>query len=164
MYRGTRGIDNVFTADERLFMRCEREWLAEAPPDPGETQVRLCIRPAYIRSTGQSVNRQKYSEFYDVLLPGQTPASARWLYFGVSCLFVSEVPGEIRNAADAAFQFRPEHAPDTDNYGHCELRAFRGQQAAKNVSNTVAKEFRAMLSDRIRVILLPNAGSETPET
>jgi hypothetical protein len=59
MRRNGRNVEPVFADNERLYMRCQAEWVDELGR----------IKPAYVHFPDQSVNRARFSKFYDVLLP-----------------------------------------------------------------------------------------------
>lgn len=150
MYRRERLPDPQFNPREPMYIRCASNHLQR-------TSDARRLLPTFIRASGQSLNRGKYSFCFDVLLPGAQQASLQWLYCGVAFLQVSEVPNQLQFSATAT-AFRVEHLPDDDNYGHSEIRAYKSDKllAHNKVAETVKKELRQIISDRARVLLLPN--------
>jgi hypothetical protein len=151
MYQGLRCSDPKFIGTERMYIRCTSTDLVRS-----DGARRLL--PAFIRASGQSVNRGKYSFFFDVLLPGAQQASFRWLYLGVVHLQVSDVSVQLQSSVPPT-EIRVEHVPLDDNYAHSEIRAFKSDRmlTPKQVAGTVKKELRQIISDRARILLLPNA-------
>lgn len=132
---------------ERLFLRCQREWVA----DDGT------IKPANIHFPDQSVNREKYSRLCDVLLP-DGPDTLKWVYQGVASLAVKDVPKQMTSAGNVVFDFTVEHDPLDDNFGHAELRVYKSGKREKNkgkINSEVKKAYRTEVGLRTRVVFWP---------
>ena len=160
MYRGNRLCDPQFTPVEQLYLRCASNHLQRS-------NGRLRLLPTYIRASGLSLNRGKYSFCFDVLLPCVQQETLQWLYWGVACLQVSEVPSQLQfSDTPTPTAFRVEHDPDDDNYSHSEIRAYKSEKLLKpkGVATKVKKELRQIISDRARILLLPNISQETETT
>ena len=150
MDRGNRLCDPQFTPAEQLFLRCPSNHLQCS--NGGRR-----LLPTFIRASGLSLNRGKYSFYFDVLLPGVQQETLQWLYWAVACLQVSEIPSQLQ-FSDTPTAFRVEHDPDDDNYSHSEIRAYKSEKllAHNRVTAKVKKELRQIISDRARILLLPN--------
>lgn len=150
MFRGERLPDPQFERSEPIYIRCPSNHLQR-------TNGGRRLLPTFIRASGYSVNRGKYSLCFDVLLPGAQHGSLEWLYWGVASLQVRDVPSQLQPSTTPT-AFRVEHVPDDDNYAHSEIRAYKSErQVADNrVAKMVKKALRQIISDRARILLLPN--------
>jgi hypothetical protein len=147
LYRRGRSDDQEFEPSEELYHRCTEGSTYEDPVQPNLWR----LKPSALRSPDFSVNRQKYSQPEDVLLPN-------YQGWGVVSFTVGDVPASIASQGQVVFDFRVEHVPDEDNYAHSEVRTFRGGQrvlASSKVPETVKSLFRQRLSERTRVIIHP---------
>jgi hypothetical protein len=150
MYQRGRPIDAIFVAPERLFVRC-------GAGDVITDGSRPRLKPAIIRSDGQSTNRSKYSCCYDVILPGMIANSHDWLRCGVAMIGIDKLPVQLGcPPGQYPTEFRVEHAPDSDNYAHSEIRAYVQGTRPNKVPNTAKKEFKQMISDHAYICLMPN--------
>jgi hypothetical protein len=140
MYRAGRPADPHFEPDERLFHRCLKVHLEFGR-----------VLPAAFRSPDFSVNRSKYSEPVDVLVP----VYRRW---GIACFEVAVIPSEMSSPGGVSYQFQVDHIPEEDNYAHSEVRTYKsGKHSRKlKVHDVVKKQFRQILSDS--AILLKDPG------
>ena len=140
MYRAGRPEDPDFEPHERLFYRCLKIHVESGR-----------VLPAAFRSPDFSVNREKYSEPEDVLVPSYES-------WGVAGFEVSVIPSEMSSPGGVRYQFRVDHVPEEDNYSHSEVRAYKvGVYNRKlKVHDIVKKQFRQILSDSARVIKEPD--------
>lgn len=108
------------------------------------------LLPTGIKFPDWSVNRSKYSEPDDVLIPS-------YLDWGIAEFQVESVPKKMESPGNVVFEFKVEHDPVDDNYSHSEVRTYKEGTHHKNidVNKTVKKQFRQMLSDRTRLIRSP---------
>ena len=141
MLQGNRPLDPNFLPLERLFFRIKTSQLVEGR-----------VGPEAIRFPKFSVNREKYSQASDVLLPA-------WPDWGIAAFKYADVPDKPWNAPGSAYQFtfRVEHDPLPMNYAHSELRAYRSEEhsAKIDVPNTIKKAFRQELAARVVVHSIP---------
>ncbi len=139
MYRAGRPVDMNFDDNEKLYNRFKQEFLAEGK-----------FLPTGIKFPDWSVNREKYSEPEDVLIPD-------YLEWGISQFNVSDVPNTLTSTGDIKFDFKVEHDPVEDNYSHSEVRSYKNGQHNKkiDVNNAVKKRFRQILSEKIVIIKQP---------
>lgn len=156
MLRNSRPIDPIFAADELLYSRCILEGVETIHAADGSRMRR--IRPAYIHFPDQSVNRQKYSRPWYVLLPGDDQRSQAWIDWGIAQLPVSGIPPPQQSAGDVRYEFTVEHDPLDDNFGHAELRVYKNGQREKGknkINAVVKKTYRQLLSEQTRIVLEP---------
>ena len=139
MYRRGRRVDPYFEPSEKLYRRCQVGHVVAGR-----------ILPQAFRSPDFSVNRGKYSEPEDVLIPSYE----RW---GIVGFQVKDVPSRVFSGGGAQFEFRVDHDPEENNYSHSEVRTYKnGRFDPKlKVARTVKKEFRQRLSDRAIVLKTP---------
>jgi hypothetical protein len=139
MYRNGRSIDPCFDGDELLYNRCLLEHIN------GEQ-----LLPTGIRFPDWSVNRAKYSEPEDVLVPD-------FQDWGIAQFEVRNIPKSLISPGSVKFDFKVEHDPLNDNYSHSEVRTYKNGQHSKDldVNKTVKKEFRQLLSERTVLISRP---------
>lgn len=136
MYRRGRPIDPVFTSNEALYCR-----IRQTDYVPGSS--------LNVRSPDFSVNRSKYSEPEDVLIP-------KWLDWGIVAFRVDAIPSSLTSAGGIEYRFEVLHAPDEDNYAHSEVHTLKGEQRdPADVPKTVKKVFRQVLSERVWLIKPP---------
>lgn len=133
MYRAGRPVDMNFDDNENLYNRFKKEFLAEGR-----------FLPAGIKFPDWSVNREKYSEPEDVLIPD-------YLEWGIAQFKVSDVPAKLASSGDIKYDFKVEHDPEEDNYSHSEVRSYKnGIHTRKiEVNKNVKKIFRQILSEKI---------------
>ncbi len=139
MYREGRPVDPRFEPSEKLYRRCRADHIVGGR-----------ILPQEFRSPDFSVNRGKYSEPEDALIPPYQRCV-------ISSFQVKDVPSRILSSGGAEFDFRVAHDPEEDNYSHSEVRTYKnGRFDPKlKVARTVKKEFRQRLSDRAIVLKPP---------
>lgn len=155
MMRNGRADDPVFSTDEQLYMRIRHEWIDE----------NYRIKPPFIRFPDQSVNREKYSEPYDVLLPNKDKTPPDQVFWGVASITVGNVPcaekKQVENRdkknQEAQLKFTVEHDPVEDNFGHSELRVYKnGTRETKGRVNDIAKKaYRTKLALKTRIVIDP---------
>lgn len=154
MKRRGRLEDQNFLSAEKLYMRFKSDWLDENDH----------ILPACIHFPDQSVNRDKCSEAYDVLLPNNESRAIDMVFWGVASVTVDDVPksdgtnveSKAKNKA-AQLRFTVEHDPLEDNYGHTELRVYKnGSRTRKsNVAELAKKAYRTKLAGKTAVVIRP---------
>lgn len=138
----------VFTVaqTEALYFRCGSDTVAGRR-----------LLPAKISPTGQSVNRSKCGPYFDVILPSANSATDFWIYLGVARVSVSSIPTTISNpAVPKPVDYQVDHRPDDDNYGHCEINAYRAGKPVTPSAQLIKKELRQTIADKSVVILQPN--------
>lgn len=146
MRRNGRPIVSAFAPTERLYFRCMASWI-----EPDGT-----IKPANVHFPDQSVNREMFSKPCDVLLPDGTDRSKSWIHWGVATIRVENVPSSLSTAGNVTYNFTVEHDPLDDNYGHSELRVYKGGQRETNsnkVNAGVKKGYRTAVGLKSRVII-----------
>ncbi len=145
MLQGDRSVDNNFESNELLYRRfCPDEVLGDR------------LAPDSIKFPDWSVNRQKFSEPEDVKFPSGSDTA--YLCCGVVEFRVGDIPSKVDE--EGIFTFRVEHKPELDNYSHSELVTYKNGVSGKetknfNVSKTIKKRFRTILSDRTKIISQP---------
>jgi hypothetical protein len=139
MYRRGRPVVPDFDADEELYRRCLNEHA-----DSGH------LLPAAIGFRNWSVNRQRFSEPGDVLIPD-------WPDWGVAAFQVSHVLPAMQLPGGPQYTFRAEHVPDEDNYAHSEIRTYKdGVPPPKpEPPQEIKKKFRQLISDGSRIVIPP---------
>src|SRR6266487_2401330 len=139
MYRNNRPADPNFDGAELLSRRCRQEDV-----ENGHRSRSAVGFPDW------SVNRAKYSEPGDALLP-------RWPDWGVASFAVADVPGSLVSEGGTVIEFRIEHVPEEENYAHSEVRAYKnGRHDRKlDVPKTVKARFRQILSERTHIAIEP---------
>jgi hypothetical protein len=141
MLRQLRPVDSHFESSETLYYRCRAEHIS------GDR-----LLPQAIRFPDFSVNRSKYSEPEDVLVP-------TYLNWGVSAFHVSDLPLAQQTDAQTVYSWQVIHDPLEDNYSHSEVRTDKNGQYSKtlDVPKTMKKFFRQVLSDKARILKQPSA-------
>lgn len=122
--------------DECLFLRCIPDHVDEGR-----------VHSAGIRFPNTSVNRCRYSEPEDVIIPEPEMAYAR--------LRTRDVPGALTSPGQVTVAFVVEHDPEEDNFSHCEIRAFKDGQHISDKGKlppSVKKEFRQRVSEKTEVL------------
>jgi hypothetical protein len=141
MYRSGRSLDQVFDESELLYNRCLAEHIEEER-----------LLATAIRFPDWSVNRAKYSEPEDVLIPD-------YLDWGIAAFEVGNVPKSLTSPApgNVKYDFRVAHDPVEDNYSHSEVRTYKDEHHEKklDVNKTVKKLFRQILSEKTVIIRKP---------
>jgi hypothetical protein len=156
MLRNGRPGDPVFASDELLYFRCRLDGTETFTAADGTPNRR--VRPANIHFPDQSVNRQKYSRAWYVLLPNAEAGSKDWICWGIVRVSVSALPPAQQTAGDVHYAFTVEHDPLDDNFGHAELCVYKNGQREKNkkkINAVVKKTYRQLLSEKTRIILEP---------
>lgn len=154
MYSRGRSADTEFSPSELLYFRFTARNLNDAGG----------LGPAAIRFPDQSVNRQKYSKPFDVLVPEPRKLDGvgrlkGWLYQGVAAFPVGCIPADPKDGkGQVACDFRVEHDPLEYNYAHAEIRAFvEGKRLLekKGVSRSDRKKFRMSIFEQVTVVVKP---------
>lgn len=148
LLRQGRIVDRQFDSSERLYHRCQLRHIDSER-----------LLPEAIRFPNFSVNRSKYSEPEDVLLPNYQD-------WGIAAFEVIDIPESQSTDTNTEYSWRVEHDPLDENYAHSEVRTFKNSVYTENlkVPTTIKKEFRQILSDRARVIHKPRIQSEHNST
>jgi len=131
-----------FEPDEQLFHRIQKQHILD---EGGVVSLG-------VRSRCFSVNRGRFSEPEDVLLPCHHD-------HGICAFTVADVPkGPCRpTPSPYTYTFDVVHEPEEENYAHSEVRAFRdGEYHARlHVPRLVNKRFRMLLGQRMVVVRQP---------
>ena len=139
LLRQGRAIDPSFAPDENLYRRYSS--LTEPTED-------LPASPMGIKFPAFSVNRGKYSEPEDVLIP-------RWPDFGIAAFQVRDVPPSVPSNG-IVYKFKVEHVPCECNYAHSEVITYTDRKRRKTVKNIIVKKkFRQILSERTTILRKP---------
>jgi hypothetical protein len=143
MYRRNRPEDRVFGPDELLFRRYLQSHWIDGSFSP------LGFR--FAENSGQSVNRQKYSEPEDVLFLNGT-FDDEW---GVLEFAVRDIPQKLSEDPAPAFVFFPKHVPEELNFAHSEVWVWSDREEGTGgyaaPSKAVRKLLRAKLSQRVTI-------------
>lgn len=150
MSRRDRPIDPNFQATEFLYRRC-----AIKDIDPQHSNRLYPDQIAFYPNW--SLNREKYSQWDDVLYPDYTD-------HGVVRFRVEDVPSELSSDGGILYQWELRHQPLEDNYSHSEVWSFKAKVHIPNEGNPnvklpsiIKKKFRQLLSERAEVINAPAA-------
>ena len=142
MYRCGRPVKSKFSPEENLFLRCEKHQVEGLNLIPA-----TCFSfPVF------SVNRGKFSEPGDVLLP-------KYLNWGIAKFQVQDISLKISSNEKTEYTFHAVHVPEEENYSHSEVGTnINGKynKRRKIQSQKVKKEFRMHLAQRALVIQQPN--------
>jgi hypothetical protein len=142
MHRRGRAEDPVFGPDELLYRRyLQAHWIGG------------CFSPLGFKfsdNSGQSVNRQKYSEPEDVQFLEDSTFDNDW---GVLEFAVRDIPAKLPEDGTPAFAFFPRHVPEELNFAHSAVWCDREERTDGYVapSPTVKKLLRARLSQRVTI-------------
>ena len=151
MHTAGRGPVQEFDPEERGYHRVH----------PGFVEQDDTVGPAHIQCPDLSSNRSKFSLPYYVLYPRAAygaHAVFKFFYREVLPTVASPHPG---GGTPVEYKVRTLHVPETDNYGHCETRLYRGDEhMVSKVSPGAKKLFREHMS-RILEIERP-AGAQFP--
>lgn len=156
MLRKGRSLDPLFAPQEMLYLRCTLEGTETITAADGTPYRR--VRPAHIHFPDQSVNRQKYSRPWHVLLPSDDERSQSWILCGSAQVPVSGIPPAQQSAGNVHYEFTVEHDPLDDNFGHAELRVYKNGQRERDkrrINSVVKKTYRQLLSEQTRIALEP---------
>lgn len=143
LLRGNRPLDPDFDEREVLFHRFNKL-----------IDVDEHIYPSSIRFPDFSVNRSKYSEPYDILIP-------KYFDWGIFSFQVKDIPDPISIPGDklTLYQFNAEHVPLEENYSHSEVRTSKDGVYVKDMkikNKIIKKTFRFKLSDKATIIKYPD--------
>jgi hypothetical protein len=138
MYRNGRPIDQDFSLTESLYWRCP-----ESKIENGHVAL------DGMRFPDISVNRGRYSEPEDVLIPD-------CLDFRIATFMVQDIPSPLISESQQQhrFEFRPEHDPCECNYAHSEIRTYKQdvRQLKGKLPENIKLRFRLLLSRKTRVL------------
>jgi hypothetical protein len=140
MRRSGRPEDQDFGPDELLYRRyLQSHWVAGHFSDLGFR---------FSRESGQSVNRQRYSEPEDVLFLEGGAFDDDW---GVLEFAVRDIPPRLPEQGFPAYIFFPKHVPLELNFAHSEVWCDLERRTGNYVEppKTVKKLLRAKLSQRV---------------
>jgi hypothetical protein len=122
MYRRGRTEDTVFGPDELLYRRYLKEhWIDGSFSNLGFK---------FPDDSGQSVNRQKYSEPEDVLFLNGTFDDE----MGVLEFAVRDIPQRLSVDRGPGFVFFPKHVPEELNFAHSEVWCDREERTYEYVT------------------------------
>lgn len=140
-----RLIDDQFEGDELLYHRF-----------PKLLDVGDQIYPSTIRFPNFSVNRSKYSESFDVLIP-------EYFDWGIYSFQVQDIPDPYSTTGgkdnETLYEFYAEHVPLKDNYSHSEVRVSKDgiyDEEMKIKNKILKKTFRFKLSDKATILKYPD--------
>lgn len=142
MLQGSRIPDPTFDASEALYLRCLRDYVH------GDRLLAAGI--AFPRIPRTSLNRGKYSEPEDVLLP-------IYLDFGVLEIGIHQVPHAATKGDGSEVRIRVDHEPEPLNYSHSCLNVYdeTSEVPRDDVSKTIKKKIRGEFARLGRVIRSP---------
>lgn len=142
MYRDGRPVDDNFDDNEHLYNRFKKEFI-----DQGK------FSPMGVKFPDWSVNREKYSDPEDVLIPD-------FLDWGIAQFKVSDIPNTVPSPpqSDVKYTFKVKHDPAEDNYSHSEVRSYKNEEHTRKieVNKTVKKFFRQLIAEKTVIIKQPN--------
>jgi hypothetical protein len=139
MLQQGRGIDNEFTSQERLFLRCLADYIA------GNKLLAAGMKfPPFPKT---SVNREKHGLDEDVLVP-------IYCDWGVAAFRVKDIPETLRKGDGQTVLVKPEHDPELTNYAHSEIRVYENGESEERteLSKPIKKLFRGELAKKAIVI------------
>lgn len=139
MWRSDRPVDPDFDESEQLYNRCLAEHVENER-----------LLPTAIKFPDWSVNRAKYSEPDDVLIPS-------YQNWAIAAFAVGDVPKSLTSSGNVKYDFKVEHDPLDDNYSHSEVRTYKDNRHDKkiDVNKLIKKQFRQILSEKTVVIRKP---------
>jgi hypothetical protein len=124
MFRQARPVDSCFESSEDLYYRCRAEHISDNR-----------LLPQAIRFPDFSVNRSKYSNPEDVLVPTYSD-------WGVSAFHVGDLQLEQKTDAHTVYSWQVIHDPLEDNYSHSEVRTFKNGSYSETLKvPTTTKKF-----------------------
>ena len=129
MYRNGRPIIPDFDPNEWLYYRL----------DPARIQSDGFVDPVSIPCPNLSSNRQKLSQSWYVLYPRD-----RFGHWAVYKFQRETLPPTLQAEGLEAtvYTVRTEHDPHENNYGHCETRLYRGEEAIPAIQAQVNKHVK----------------------
>ncbi len=152
-----RPLDNKLEEDESLYMRFSSSEYNVVGTN------RLPV--GAIKFPDCSVNRGKYSQPSDVLIPN-------WIFHGIAEIKVRDVPKLLKSEDENAreFEFKVEHDPMDEshqyypkqlfeNYAHSEIRVYEnGKHLRKDearIPKKLNKRYRTLISEKALTEVLP---------
>lgn len=139
--RNNREECQYFELEEKLFRRFTELLEVEGHLYPNSVQW-----PDF------SVNREKFSQPEDVLLPNYPEC-------GVCAFRAKHIPTPFEvydtiKKTNNIYEFCVWHAPLEHNYSHSEVRGLKNNQRVKDISSKmVKKKFRFKLSEKLEILI-----------
>lgn len=157
-----RPLDENFEEDESLYIR----FSASEYNVTGTNRLPV----GAIKFPDCSVNRGKYSQPSDVLIPN-------WIFHGIAEIKVKDIPKTLKSEDKNArqFEFKVEHDPIDinhkyyskqlfENYAHSEIRVYENgihqKKDESKLPKTINKRYRTLISERAIIEILPPAPIE----
>jgi hypothetical protein len=140
MYRHGRAEDPDFSPNELLYRRyVQQHWIDGRFAPEGFR---------FSENSGQSVNRQKYSEPDDVLFLNDGTYDDD---LGILEFAVRDIPVRLPENDSPAFVFFPKHVPEELNFGHSEVWCDKEERTGRYVepNKVVKKLLRTKISQRV---------------
>lgn len=152
MWRQGREIDPVFEPTEPLFSRCAKKDIIEGDENSADVLSSIAVRfPDF------SVNRGKYSEPEDVLIPSVGEPLDKYAQMGIVKFTVGTATWEHK-PDQVKYEMRVEHNPDEHNYSHSEVKTYKNgvYDSGVKINNTIKKEYRARLARGAEIVRRPS--------
>lgn len=137
MYTLRRQPLQVFDPRERFYYRVHPSVVADDTVDP-----------VHVQCPDLSSNRSKFSQPYYVLYP-----RAQYGNYAIFRFVLEELPATVASpdasgGTPVTYDVQTIHAPEDDNYGHCETGIYRGTEHMRpnKVSHGAKKVFREHMS------------------
>ena len=141
LIQGDRGIDKGFRPYHRLYLRLDKEDVADGQ-----------LIHARIKHDGASSNWSKYSLPWDVIFDHPKQGILQYIVCGLP----KEIPKKVPEKTKPNLQtFRPVHDPLPMNYPHSEIQAFHGSQRTQKLGELAKKEFRTLMARRGVILQKP---------
>ncbi len=153
MYTAGRESVQEFDPDECGYHRVH--------PDLVESDGK--VEPAHVQCPDLSWYRSKFSSPYCALYPLATNGQYAVFKFLYRWVLLAAASPDASGGVPIEYAVRTVHAPEEDNYGHCETRFYRGEQHMKSnkIGSGAKKIFREHMS-RILELERP-AGLSLPQ-
>jgi hypothetical protein len=154
MWRRGREIDPEFEPSEPLYSRCTKDQLEDW--DGNFTDVFSSLS---VRFPDFSVNRGKYSEPEDVLIPSVGQPPDIYAQMGIVKFTVGTARWEHQpKASPIKYEMRVEHNPDDHNYSHSEVKTYKDGKYdnGADISKTIKKAYRARLARGAEIVRRPS--------
>ena len=151
MLWGNREVDNDFSPEENMYLRCLKDNVVDGKLLTVQTKF-----PENIPDT--SFNRGKYSEEGDVLIP-------IYLDWGVAKIRIDSLPKTVdKQNSDGSKEPQEisfEHVPEPCNYAHSEIKvsAFGSDTPLEKISPGVKKTIRGEIA-KAKVVIQPRIFKE----
>lgn len=145
LYQNSRGPDNQFGTDEKLYIRFQ------GIDEAGR------VDEVDIKFPNQSTNREKHSQPHWVLCSMSCPEFLTW---GFGFFLVRQVPASLQTEGGKKRFFRVEHKPVMYNYSHSEVRMYNDklfkEEGPKKPKHGLKKMYRVRLRDVIEILREPD--------